>query len=73
MDVVKAKKRRKIDITEFMDSINNAKAIMDNDVDVITLIKYFAEQNKVDQKIVDEAIRRIILAQDNTQGVEDDE
>lgn len=59
LEVIQDKKINKIEIKDFIDTINEAKIVISNESDVIQMIKDFGEAAKIDEKIVNEAVKRV--------------
>lgn len=59
MKTVKENKKQKVDITEFINSIDNAKLTVSNDTNIIDGIKEYGKKINVEQEIIDEAIKRV--------------
>jgi metallophosphoesterase superfamily enzyme len=62
---IKAKKKATADISDFMDRINEASVILDQDADIFEQIKKFGVDNNIKKEVMAEIIKRLIVAQDN--------
>jgi DNA repair exonuclease SbcCD nuclease subunit len=60
IEAIKNRTSKRIDITDFVRSIESAKTIVSKDSNIVDIVKQFGKETKVDQLIVDEAIKRIL-------------
>jgi len=58
--IIDAKKRKELDISEFVKSIDSAKIIINQKTDILGAIKQFGIDNNIEKQIIDEAVRRIM-------------
>jgi len=68
---MKARKQAKTDISDFMNSINEASVILDQDDNILDQMKKFGADNQIKKEVMDEIIKRLILAQDNKGDVDE--
>lgn len=68
LEIIQERKINKIDVKDFINTINEAKIVISNESDVIQMIKEFGEASKINNEIIKEAIKRV-----NNQKIKDDE
>lgn len=64
LKAIEQNKKNKIDITEFINSIEIAKTTISKDADIVSSIKQFGEEIKMEQNVINEAIKRVLSAVD---------
>lgn len=70
---IKQVKEKSVDVKDFISVVNKAQSIINEEKNVITLVKKFAGDIKIENKIINEAIKRIEYAQNNMEDNEEDE
>lgn len=63
--IINEKKKKEVDISGFIKSINEAKVVVDKSIDILEAIRDFGKQTKVDQNIINEAMNRISMVNKN--------